>query len=215
MEFGNLQIDFTYIADPNSVLNELAAKEDRREKNEGHRHDGDDLHLPYWAELWDSTLALCQQLVDQRQFLSGKNLLDLGCGMGLVGTVASALGAHVTLADLESDALLLSRLNAMQFHPDVQGIRLNWRTDRLNQHFDWIVGADIIYERPQWEFLELFWRNHLAPGGIVLIAEPCRPGGDAFPEWIIQKNWHAEVSQQSIPVRQKMIRLIRLTLPNI
>jgi predicted nicotinamide N-methyase len=215
MEFGGLTIDFVHIADPNRVLNEMAGREDRREKKDGRRLEDEELHLPYWAELWDSSLALCDQVSEERESLRGKNVLDLGCGMGLVGTVAAAVGARVMLADLESDALLLARLNAMQFDGQVRAVRLNWRLDRLDQRFDWIIGADIIYERPQWQFLEPFWRNHLVQGGMVLIGEPNRPTGDAFLGWIAERGWHVEVSQRLIKKRQKRIRIMRLTLPKL
>src|SRR5881394_981892 len=100
---GRLQIPFTRIADPDVVLDQVAAEEDRREKLSGQRHEGEELHLPYWAELWESGLGIGQMLVTSPQLVSGKNVLDLGCGMGLAGTVAAALGANVLFADLEAD----------------------------------------------------------------------------------------------------------------
>src|SRR5436190_11156005 len=57
---------FVRIANPDRVLDEVAAEEDRLEKISGRRSDSDQLHLPYWAELWDSALALAQFVHDQR-----------------------------------------------------------------------------------------------------------------------------------------------------
>ena len=42
------------IADPDRVLDAVAAEEDRLERITGKRVPSDQLHLPYWAELWDS-----------------------------------------------------------------------------------------------------------------------------------------------------------------
>lgn len=212
LNLAGMRIDFTRIADPNRVLDELAEREDRREKVEGKRRHGDELHLPYWAELWDSSLALSDYLPElfQTPPRGDLSLLDLGCGMGLVGTLAAALGASVILADLESDALLLARLNAGRFDPTIRAVRLNWRTDSLGQRFDWIIGADIIYERAQWEFLEPFWRKHLAPNGSVVIGEPNRPGGDAFPAWISEHGWKIEIVQRIAPLSAKKIRIMKL-----
>ena len=55
---GALSFPFTRIADPDRVLDEVAAEEDRLEKVSGKRADGDYLHLPYWAELWDSAAGI-------------------------------------------------------------------------------------------------------------------------------------------------------------
>ena len=40
--------------------------------------------------------------------------------------------------------------------------RLNWQTDRLDERFALILGADVVYERAQWEYLEPFWKAQLA-----------------------------------------------------
>src|SRR5688500_6013557 len=60
---GSLELNFTRIADPNRVLDEVAEEEDRLEKVTGVRVDGDYLHLPYWAELWDSAAGVGEFLV--------------------------------------------------------------------------------------------------------------------------------------------------------
>ena len=77
-------------------------------------------------------------------------VLDLGCGMGLAGTVAAALGAHVLFADLEPPALLFAALNSLPWRDRIRTRRTNWRTDDLGQQFPLILGADILYEKQQW-----------------------------------------------------------------
>src|SRR3954468_16394165 len=62
---ADLSLSFTRIADPTRVLDEVAAEEDRRDKLAGKRRDGEELHLPYWAELWDSSLAIIELLAEQ------------------------------------------------------------------------------------------------------------------------------------------------------
>jgi predicted nicotinamide N-methyase len=242
---GPLVFPFTRIADPDRVLDEVAAEEDRMEKVSGRRADGDYLHLPYWAELWDSASGMATHLVGQ-QAAGGPagvvpfaapgrpRALDLGCGMGLTGTVAAALGMPVLFADLEPPALLFARLNALPFSrrwlrrrpelsrrwfgvrrwaPLVRTRRVDWRRDRLGERFDLILGADILYERKQWEHLEPFWRAHLAPGGTVLLGEPGRPTGDAFPDWIAARGWNLRTESQPVATRPSPVRLFLLTLP--
>lgn len=207
---GALRFPFTRIADPDRVLDEVAAEEDRLEKVSGKRADGDYLHLPYWAELWDSAAGLGAFLQNRQLFSPDDSVLDLGCGMGLSGTVAAALGARVLFADLEAPALLFARLNSLPFADRVRARRTDWRTDRLDERFNLILGADILYERKQWDHLEPFWRAHLAPGGQILLGEPGRPTGELFPEWIIARGWDLQIHEQPVPTRERPIRLFLL-----
>ena len=151
--------------------------------------------------------------------------------MGLAGTVAARLGMRVLFADLEPPALLFAQLNSLPYaqrtlreRPDlpkralprrryaerVRTRRLNWQTDRLDETFDLILGADILYERKQWDFLEPFWRSHLAPGGTVLLGEPGRQTGDLFVDWITPRGWSLARHEEPVESRPVPIRLFEL-----
>jgi len=209
-KINDLSIDFIQIADPDRVLDQVAEEEDRLERLSGRRTDGDQLHLPYWAELWDSALGIGQLLARRRAEFAGKSAMDLGCGMGLTGTVAARLGMRVLFADLEAPALLFAQLNSLPDASRVRTHQLNWQTDRLDEQFDLIIGADILYERKQWDHLEPFWRKHLAPTGSILLGEPGRPTGDLFPEWIRARGWSLTPLEQPVPTRERPIRLFQL-----
>lgn len=228
VSIGPVSLDFTRIADPDRVLDDVAAEEDRLEKLRGRVHE-DELHLPYWAELWDSAMGVSLWLAEQMDKGTwghgdkGKcqvpvspgprvrlSVLDLGCGMGLSGTTAAALGHRVLFADLESPALLFARLNSLCFSDRVRFRKLDWRRDRLDERFDLILGADILYERKQWDYLEPFWREHLAKDGIVLLGEPGRQTGDLFIDWIHGKEWSLTQHARAVATREKPIRIFEL-----
>ena len=132
--------------------------------------------------------------------------------MGLSGTVAAAVGYRVLFADLEPPALLFARLNSLPWSQRVRTRRVDWRTDRLGERFDLILGADILYERKQWDHLEPFWRAHLADGGAVLLGEPGRRTGELFVDWVRDRGWVLEEFAEPVETRSKPIRLFRLTL---
>lgn len=212
VELPNLKLPFRRIADADRVLDRVAAEEERLEKIGGRRSESDQLRLPYWAELWDSALAISQVLC--RRTLAGAmenvSVLDLGCGMGLTGSVAARLGMNVLFADLEPDALLFARLNSLPDAVRVRTRQLDWRKDRLGESFDLIIGADILYEKNQWDYLEPFWRAHLKPDGQVLLGEPGRQTGDLFLDWIAARDWQLELTEESVPTRERPIRLLTL-----
>ncbi len=60
------------------------------------------------------TTALCLQILDSLP-LSGRRVIDYGCGSGILGIAALKLGAaHVTAVDLDPQALLATRDNAIR-----------------------------------------------------------------------------------------------------
>jgi predicted nicotinamide N-methyase len=238
---GPLRLPFTRIEDPDAVLDQIVIAEDRREKLTGDRRDGNALHLPYWAELWDSTLGIGTLLADQFDKVTTRlsspksrwqgdkvkrmganshlvtpspchlvSVLDLGCGMGFTGMVAAAMGASVLFADLEPDALLFARLNSLRWAPHVRTRKLDWQKDRLNEQFDLILGADVLYDRKQWDFLDPFFKTHLAEHGTVLLGEPGRHTSDDFPTWIAARGWKLKHLEQHVATRATPIRIFSL-----
>lgn len=215
LRVGPLSLPFTRIANPEQVLDEVIAEESALVR----RGDGRARALmpPYWAELWDSSFGVAELLARHGWRVFGERfgglaappprVLDLGCGMGLTGLVAATLGARVLLADIEPSALLLARLNTTRHAAQVRARRVDWRSDRLRDRFDVILGADVLYERPQWDHLEPFFRSHLAPGGGVLLGEPGRPTGDGFGGWIRQRGWSLRTLEQPVPTHARPIRL--------
>ena len=66
--------------------------------------------LPYWAELWPSGVALAASVAERD--VTGKHVLELGCGLGLPALAAALRGASVLATDWSPDAIELLRVNA-------------------------------------------------------------------------------------------------------
>lgn len=211
---GPLRIKFTRVADPNRVLDEVCERIDRHEKTTGQRMNGDAMGLPYWAELWESATAIGAWIArDGGAIVKSKSVMDLGCGMGLSGTVAALMGARVLFADIERESLLFARLNGLRYG-DVEAQRVDWQKDDLGRRFDVILGADVLYDRSQWPFLEPFFRKHLAPGGHILLGEPGRPSGEGFWEWITPRGWTLLRREQPVPGKASPVKIFELTNPS-
>jgi len=77
------------------------------------------------------TTALCLQILDSLP-VAGRSVVDYGCGSGILGIAALKLGAaHVWAVDLDPQALLATRANAIangvSSSIDVQGIEVGLR----------------------------------------------------------------------------------------
>lgn len=162
---------------------------------------GPDERIPYWAELWPSSLALARFLEKRPELVRGKVCLDLGCGLGLSGIVAGLLGGRVIGLDHEWPAAFFARRNAglngldAPDTPNALGASgasgasgpplwtvMDWRAPALKAASAQVVLAgDVLYEARFFAPLARFFRHALAPDGLALIAEPRREV--ALPAW--------------------------------
>ncbi len=205
---GPHRFTFTRVADPDAVLNEICRQETLARRGHVLKRQ---LRMPYWAAVWESALGVAGYLLarDRNAPIANRQTLDLGCGMGLAGMAMAVLGARVTLVDVETAALLFAKLNALQWPGRCDVRKCDWQKDDLGKQFDLIVGSDVLYELPQWEFIEPFLRKHLADDGKVIIGEPGRPKAEVFPEWIRARGWSLETSR--VPCGPRTINVFELT----
>jgi len=120
------------------------------------------------------TTALCLQILDSLP-LSGREMIDYGCGSGILGIAALKLGAaHVIAVDLDPQALLATRENARRNSVssaiEVQGVPARLRPA------DCVVAN--ILEGPLIE---------LAP----ILTDACLPGGDLLLSGLLKTQAYA------------------------
>jgi predicted nicotinamide N-methyase len=172
---GSEQFDILRVRDSNTLLDRLSPEA-----------FSVDERLPYWADLWTSSIDLAGWVLEERKELAGKHVLELGSGIGLAGIAAARAGAEVVLTDYETDALLFARHNALMnlpagaFQCRVRCVPMDWRAPDIVGSFDVIIGADIVYERRNFSPVLSLLRKYLAPGGRALLTEPDRAVGQQF-----------------------------------
>ncbi|HEU4642878.1 MAG TPA: methyltransferase domain-containing protein [Gemmatimonadaceae bacterium] len=139
-----------------------------------------DERLPYWAEIWPSSLVLASRLLEERG--SGRRLLELGCGVGVVSTAALAAGFDVLATDYYDDALRFTRLNAwLATGREPEARHVDWRAFPPDLgRFDVVVAADVLYERPYARLVAEAVERTLAPHGVALVADPGRIAAEEF-----------------------------------
>jgi predicted nicotinamide N-methyase len=164
LQFDALTVELLRVDDADALLDRLPKIQFRADER-----------LPYWADLWPSARALARHLW-RRVDLQGLRVLELGCGMGLVGVVASRKGAVVTLTDYEADALAFARFN-VRYNGCQQAIvrHLDWHAPNLGATYPRLIASDILYERANFLPLLRLLQFALAPEGQFIIAEPNRP----------------------------------------
>jgi predicted nicotinamide N-methyase len=152
---------------------------------------GDDERLPYWVELWPSSIALAVWLRRNRRRIAGRGCLELGCGLGFTALTGVSLGARVIAMDYNADALAFARKNALiNAVPHPWWALMDWRAPAVapkSQAFIW--GGDIIYENRFAEPLFAFLDHALRDDGLVWIAEPGRTAWAHFTDRLSAAGW--------------------------
>ena len=136
--------------------------------------------LPYWAELWPSSVALARAVAELD--LAGLRVVELGCGLALPAIAAALGGARVLATDWSPDALAYAERNAGANGAELETLRVAWAdAGELVERgpFDLVLAADVLYERRNVaQLLDLLPRL----GEAALVADPGRPALRAFLE---------------------------------
>jgi predicted nicotinamide N-methyase len=155
----------------------------------------EDERIPYWAELWPSAVAMANY-VTKRPDLAVWRVLELGCGLGLVGIVAALQGAHVLCTDYEPAALAFAHHNARRNAcRQVRFRMVDWRHPALHRRYEYILASDVVYEARNFGPLVALLQRFLARGGSALFSEPGRANAVPFFALLRQRGftWQKEL----------------------
>ncbi|MEO9877395.1 MAG: methyltransferase [Anderseniella sp.] len=129
---------------------------------------------PFWAFAWAGGQALARYILDNRETVGGKTVLDLASGSGLVGIAAMKAGAvKVTAADIDRFAQEAVSINAVANQVDVTACCEDL-LDASPPDVDAILVGDLFYEKSVANRL-VNWLETAAEQEIdVLIGDPGR-----------------------------------------
>lgn len=165
---GGEILDLRCVRDIDSLIDRMTPSELADEK------------MPYYGQLWPASIALARWLWKRRD-LAGKEILELGCGVGLSGIVAARAGAKLVFADYFPEALDLARDNARRLGvTNAEFLHLDWRDRGFMRRFDRILASDVLYEARNHDPIRAFLARALRPGGDAVIADPQRPNSKPF-----------------------------------
>ncbi len=150
-------------------------------------------YMPYWAYSWSSSEALARWLVARPELVRGHRVLELGCGLGLVGLVAAALGARVTVNDHSRAALAAVSASARRNGLRVRALCFDWRRPPQEPQFPVVLAADVLYEPHYPQLVASCLDRLLTESGVAYLVDPCRFTADRFPDELRQHGLAAEV----------------------
>ncbi len=138
------------------------------------------VNFPLWAKIWEASGVLANYLANLPPD-PHHSMLEIGCGVGLVGIAAAKAGHRITMTEINPDALNFARANALANGcPDLEIECLDWNAPLLDGRFDTIVGSETVYRTEDIDGLEALFDRYLSPHGTVILAESVRSTGVAF-----------------------------------
>jgi len=129
---------------------------------------------PFWAFAWAGGQALARHVLDEPELVSGRAVLDLATGSGLVAVAAARAGARtVTANDIDPLSLAAAEANA-----EANGVPVRLvEGDLLGGGYpeaDVILAGDVFYSREMTGRVLPFLRRAAGRGALVLVGDPGR-----------------------------------------
>lgn len=205
---AELEIDQVRFPTTGRVLEIRKPTEESRERMFEAARQDPDKQMPYWARIWPSGVALGDVALERRDELSGRRVLELGCGLGTTATALIEAGAILTVSDYSPLPLAFCRYNALRNTGRApRTLRFNWRAPDANAlvraeaggGYPLILGADLLYEGRDVEPLLAIVERILAPDGMLWLAEPGRKTAQRFLNTVAALGWQGDSRHMNGP----------------
>jgi predicted nicotinamide N-methyase len=133
-----------------------------------------DEYMPYWADLWPAARMLAKVIV-REPWTAGTEALEVGCGLGLPGIAALAMGLRVTFSDYDATALRYAADNARANGFEAfRTLHMDWRYPPADLRMPVILASDLVYELRNVAPLVALIKRVLLPGGLCLLTDQDR-----------------------------------------
>ncbi len=202
---GTRHVRLAVPRDPDALLDSIVA---------GRTGDVDEAS-PYWSLVWPAALKMAG-LVHRLPIKKDSPVLEVGCGLGLVGIAGLLCGLPMVMSDFREEPILAARWNAALsgFH-QARVLHVDWR-EPAAERFDTIIACDVLYDPTSHDHILGFAESAVASEGTCWIGDPGRDQALDFVE-SAQKRFRVSVFDENLePIpspRHGVFSLIQLQLP--
>ncbi|XP_035699248.1 uncharacterized protein LOC118431916 [Branchiostoma floridae] len=165
----------------------------------------------------EEAIILGRYLEANKDKVVDRKIIELGAGTGLTGIVASLLGAKVTITDTK-EGLESTRINVGRNTRNVRHAplvkQLKWGDDLhmypTSDHYDYILGADIIYIEETFPDLLRTLRHLCDHDTVILLASKIRYERDERFFNMLRQEYDVRVIKED---REEEVKIYKATLP--
>jgi predicted nicotinamide N-methyase len=140
-----------------------------------------DTAFPFWARIWPSSLALTSFLRKEPHWISSKQVLEIGAGIGLPSFSICREAKSLVISDHSREAVDLMGKNIQTLGlSNAKAMYLDWNHFPPGLSADTVLFSDINYDPEQFEALLSLIQRLLKNGTTVVIATPERISAVSF-----------------------------------
>lgn len=139
-------------------------------------------NVPYYGNLWPAGLALADHMARIGEWLNGKRVIELGCGLALPSLVCAKLGADVVAQDIHPDVTPTLLENSKNNLIETGKIKIEtFLFQKISLEFlkklgvfDFVIASDILYENNQPENVAKIATTLCGRTGHIILIDPAR-----------------------------------------
>ncbi|KOB75658.1 Histidine protein methyltransferase 1-like protein [Operophtera brumata] len=182
-------------------------------------------------KIWECTIDLLEYLVQNEEIqFENKNVLDLGCGAGILGIYAFMKSARLTFQDYNKEVLeyvtipnVLLNIEEDTRESDIKKCKFysgDWASfnKKIDNVFDVIVTSETIYNECNYDKLISLFEDRLSNKGVIFVAAKTHyfgvGGGTRQFEKAVEKNglFSSEVCWKSTGgIQREILKITRIS----
>ncbi|XP_051869670.1 EEF1A lysine methyltransferase 3-like [Pristis pectinata] len=158
-------------------------------------------NLGFSAYVWEAGVALCRYFEKQNASFTGKRVIELGSGTGIVGILTTLLGGEVTMTDKPNilkqieNNVSINIPSACRHRVKVRA--LTWGEDHTSfpTDYDFILGSDIVYSSVSYPALMETLRHLANQGATIYLSSELRKrnGSPSFHKEVLPQHFNCQV----------------------
>jgi len=165
--------------------------------------------------VWPSSEVLAHLMFTYN--VAGKQILEVGCGIGLSSLVLNHRQMDITATDYhpEVGGFLLQNVQ-LNKGKKIPFVRAGWKDEESGLGmFDLVIGSDLLYEGDHVELLAGFIDAHTKPTGEVIVVDPGRSYHARFSKKMVSLGYtHSQSKPANVdyldqPFRGQILRYSR------
>ncbi|VBB33166.1 unnamed protein product [Acanthocheilonema viteae] len=147
--------------------------------------------------IWDSSIALARYISKHPELVANHTVLELGAGLGLPSIISSYQDVKLIHVTERVSAVSLLEENVRQNANNDCNIKIfafDWNVDQLQQKYQVILGADLIYSGIKFEPLVKLFRDVSDHDTVIYLCSKIRYQRD--------RDFYSKLLQEQFDVRE-------------